>query len=79
MNGPKIPAYLVRNGKVVNVGDILLTQRGKTFFVTGWDEFSGIVHGTSTCQQHYFVSAPAKVFGCNFATEGETNGKPISK
>jgi hypothetical protein len=37
----------------------------------GGDEFSGTVHGTSTCEQHYFVSAPAKVFGCNFATEGE--------
>jgi hypothetical protein len=74
-----LPAILIRGGKVVNVGDTLLTTRGKTFYVTGWDEFSGTVHGTSTCEQHYFISAPAKVFGCNFSTEEIRNGQSVSR
>jgi len=50
----------------VKVGDILLNTRGKTFFETGWNETEGTVEGTSTCKQHYFLSAPAKILNCYF-------------
>jgi hypothetical protein len=70
----ELPAILVRQGRVINVGDTLLTTQGKTFYVTGWDEFSNIVYGTSCCEHHYFISAPAKVFGCNFSTEEIKHG-----
>lgn len=65
----ELPALLVKNGRVIDVGDTLLTPQGKTFYVTGWDEFTSVVNGTTCCEHHYFISAPARVFGCNFSTE----------
>lgn len=53
--------------KEVQVGDIVLTPRGKTAVVTGWDEFSTFVHVQTTCGQRYLISAPASTFGCWFA------------
>lgn len=68
---PGVPMHLIRKvgGKnyVVNTGDILLTQRGKTFFVTGWSEVSGVVEGVTTDEVKLFVSGPASMFGCHFA------------
>jgi len=68
---PDVPMHLIRKvgGKnyMVNTGDILLTQRGKTFFVTGWDEVSGVVEGVTTDEVKLFVSGPASMFGCHFA------------
>jgi len=51
---------------VLNVGDTLLTARGKTFVVTGWNEFDQTIQGQTTCDQRYFVSAPASTFNCSF-------------
>lgn len=51
----------------VRVGDVVLTPRGKTAVVTGWDEFSTYVHVQTTCGQRYHISAPASTFNCWFA------------
>ena len=51
----------------VHVGDVILTPRGKTAVVTGWDEINGIVHAQTTCGQRYLISAPASTFDCWFA------------
>ncbi len=51
----------------VRVGDVVLTPRGKTAVVTGWDEFSTYVHVQTTCGQRYLISAPASTFNCWFA------------
>jgi hypothetical protein len=51
----------------VRVGDVVLTPRGKTAVVTGWDEFSTFVHVQTTCGQKYLISAPASTFDCWFA------------
>ena len=53
--------------KEVQVGDVVLTPRGKTAVVTGWDEFSTYVHVQTTCGQRYLISAPASTFNCWFA------------
>ncbi len=53
--------------KEVQVGDVVLTPRGKTAVVTGWDEFSTYVHVQTTCGQKYLISAPASTFNCWFA------------
>ena len=53
--------------KEVQVGDVVLTPRGKTAVVTGWDEFSTYVHVQTTCGQRYLISAPASTFHCWFA------------
>jgi hypothetical protein len=65
---PKVLLRRLPSGDVreVKVGDILLNTRGKTFFVTGWNETEGVVEGTSTCEQHYFLSVPAKIINCYF-------------
>ena len=49
----------------LNVGDVLLTTRGKTFFVTGWNEIEQTIQGQTTCEQHYFISAPASTLNCS--------------
>ena len=51
----------------VRVGDVVVTPRGKTAVVTGWDEVNGIVHTQTTCEQRYFMSVPANFFNCWFA------------
>lgn len=51
----------------VRIGDTILTPRGKTAIVTGWDEINNIVHAQSTCGNRYFISAPAGTFDCWFA------------
>ena len=51
----------------VNLGDTVVLTNGKRFYVTGWDEVQGYVHGTSMCPHKYFVSIPADMFGCYFA------------
>lgn len=53
--------------KEVQVGDVVLTPRGKTAVVTGWDEFSTYVHVQTTCGHRYLISAPASTFDCWFA------------
>lgn len=60
------------NGKKreVKVGDILLSHNGKTFFVTGWNEFDGTIEGTTTCKQHYFIKASANILKCEFVEGG---------
>jgi len=68
---PFVPqkALLRRIGNIVhevNLGDTVVTERGKRFYVTGWDEVQGYVHGTSMCEYKYFTSAPAECFGCYF-------------
>lgn len=50
----------------VKVGDILLTQRGKTFFVTGWNTITETVEGITTDDVKLFVAGPAKLFNCVF-------------
>jgi len=50
----------------VNLGDTVVLTNGKRFYVTGWDEVQGYVHGTSMCEYKYFTSAPAETFGCYF-------------
>jgi hypothetical protein len=69
-----MPMKLMRkyvNGKVeeLEVGDIVVDIRGKTYYVTGWDEFRSTVQATSTCENHYFVDVPAKNFNCYFIGE----------
>jgi hypothetical protein len=54
----------------VNVGDVVVTEKGKRFYVTGWDDIQNFVHGTSMCEYKYFASAPAEAFGCYFAEAG---------
>lgn len=50
----------------VSTGDTVVTERGKRFFVTGWDDAQNFVHATSMCEYKYFTSAPAESFGCYF-------------
>jgi len=60
--------YRIIGGKSyeVKVGDILLTQRGKTFFVTGWNTITETVEGITTDDVKLFVAGPAKLFNCVF-------------
>ena len=65
------PMVLMRkylNGKTeqLEVGDIVVDIRGKTYYITGWDEFKNTVQATSMCEGHYFVDVPAKTFNCYF-------------
>jgi len=69
-----MPMKLMRkylNGKIeeVEVGDIVVDIRGKSYYVTGWDEFRSTVQATSTCENHYFLDVPAKNFNCYFIGE----------
>jgi hypothetical protein len=69
-----MPMKLMRkflNGKVeqLEVGDIVVDIRGKTYYITGWDEFRSTVQATSMCENHYFVDVPAKNFNCYFIGE----------
>lgn len=69
-----MPMKLMRkylNGKIeeVEVGDIVVDIRGKTYYVTGWDEFRSTMQATSTCENHYFLDVPAKNFNCYFIGE----------
>jgi len=69
-----MPMKLMRkylNGKIeeVEVGDIVVDVRGKTYYVTGWDEFRSTMQATSTCENHYFLDVPAKNFNCYFIGE----------
>jgi hypothetical protein len=66
-----VPMQLMRkylNGKteLIEVGDVVVDIRGKTYYVTGWDEFRSTVQATSMCENHYFVDVPAKTFNCYF-------------
>ena len=54
----------------VNTGDTVVTEKGKRFYVTGWDDMQGYVHATSMCEYKYFTSAPAEAFGCYFVDAG---------
>ena len=72
--GRMMPMKLMRRyltGKVeeVEVGDIVVDPRGKTYYVTGWDEFRSTMQATSTCENHYYVEMPAKNFNCYFIGE----------
>jgi len=69
-----MPMKLMRkylNGKTeqLEVGDIVVDIRGKTYYVTGWDEFKSTVQATSMCENHYFVDVPARTFNCYFRGE----------
>ncbi len=65
------PMVLMRkylNGKTeqLEVGDIVVDIRGKTYYITGWDEFKSTVQATSMCENHYFIDVPARTFNCYF-------------
>jgi hypothetical protein len=65
------PMKLMRkflNGKTeqLEVGDVVVDIRGKTYYITGWDEFKNTVQATSMCENHYFVDVPARTFNCYF-------------
>ena len=69
-----MPMKLMRkylNGKTeqLEVGDIVVDIRGKTYYITGWDEFKSTVQATSMCENRYFVDVPAKTFNCYFIGE----------
>jgi len=66
---PQLGLFRKIGGRVmeVNLGDTVVLTNGKRFYVTGWDEVQGYVHGTSMCPHKYFVSIPVDMFGCYFA------------
>jgi hypothetical protein len=71
---PSTPVRLMRkylNGKteVLEVGDVVVDIRGKTYYITGWDEYRSTIQATSMCESHYFVDVPAKTFNCYFIGE----------
>ena len=71
---PSTPMRLMRkflNGKteVLEVGDVVVDIRGKTYYITGWDEYRNTIQATSMCENHYFVDVPAKNFNCYFVEE----------
>ena len=71
---PATPMRLMRkflNGKteVLEVGDVVVDIRGKTYYITGWDEYRNTIQATSMCENHYFVDVPAKNFNCYFVEE----------
>jgi len=71
---PSTPMRLMRkflNGKteVLEVGDVVVDIRGKTYYITGWDEFRSTIQATSMCENHYFVDVPARNFNCYFVEE----------
>lgn len=71
---PATPLKLMRkflNGKteVLEVGDVVVDIRGKTYYITGWDEYRNTIQATSMCENHYFVDVPARTFNCYFVEE----------
>ena len=59
------------NGKTeqLEVGDVVVDIRGKTYYITGWDEYRSTIQATSMCENHYFVDVPARTFNCYFVGE----------
>jgi len=59
------------NGKIeqLEVGDVVVDIRGKTYYITGWDEYRSTIQATSMCENHYFVDVPARTFNCYFVEE----------
>jgi hypothetical protein len=71
---PPTPMKLMRkflNGKteVLEVGDVVVDIRGKTYYITGWNEFKSTIQATSMCEGHYYVEVPARNFNCYFVEE----------
>jgi hypothetical protein len=58
--------YLNGKTEALEVGGIVVDIRGKTYYITGWDEFKSTVQATSMCEGHYFVDVPARTFNCYF-------------
>lgn len=72
MNATELPKVLMQKlpggiTREVAVGDTMVTPRGKTFFISGWDDIKGEVYGQTCCEQKYFIAATASAFGCYFA------------
>ena len=68
MKTPKTLVWTMPNGnkREVKTGDVLINANGKTFYVTDWNEVTGVVNGVSTCEKHYFVRQKVKDINCQF-------------